>query len=74
MPEKMGGDEFLIKPIKPDHLISAVSVRAERMKLIRSFMVRDSMTGLYNHSAIKEKLSMHIEFARRKKMKISVLQ
>lgn len=63
---KMGGDEFLIKPIKPDHLISAVSVRAERMKLIRSFMVKDSMTGLYNHSAIKEKLSMHIELARRK--------
>lgn len=62
---RMGGDEFLIKPIKPNHLISAVSVRAERMKLIRSFMIKDSMTGLYNHSTIKEYLSMHIEKAKR---------
>ncbi|MBF0209586.1 MAG: diguanylate cyclase [Desulfamplus sp.] len=58
---RMGGDEFLVKPIKPHHLISAVSVRAERMKLIRSFMIKDSMTGLYNHSAIKEYLAIHIE-------------
>ena len=62
---RMGGDEFLIKPIKPEHLISAVSVRAERMKLIRSLMVRDAMTGLLNHSAVKEALQKHIERARR---------
>lgn len=62
---KMGGDEFLVKPIKPHHLISAVSVRAERMKLLRSYMVKDSMTGLYNHSTIKEYLAMHAEQAKR---------
>lgn len=53
---RMGGDEFLTKPIKPEHLVSAVAVRAERMKVLRSLMVRDSMTGLFNHTAIKEKL------------------
>lgn len=53
---RMGGDEFLTKPIKPEHLISAVAVRAERMKAIRSLMVRDAMTGLFNHSAIKQRL------------------
>ncbi len=68
---RMGGDEFLLKPIKPHHLISAVSVRAERMKLIRSFMIKDSMTGLYNHSAIKEYLSMNIERAIRHGLKIN---
>ncbi len=62
---RMGGDEFLIKPIKPDHLISTVTVRAERMKLIRSFMVRDGMTGLFNHTATKEHLDHAIELARR---------
>lgn len=62
---RMGGDEFLVKPIRPDHLISAVSVRAERMKLLRAFMVKDSMTGLYNHSTIKEYLSIHAERASR---------
>jgi diguanylate cyclase (GGDEF)-like protein len=62
---RMGGDEFLIKPIKPDHLISTVTVRAERMKIIRSFMVRDSMTGLFNHTTTKEYLDFHIEQAKR---------
>lgn len=53
---RMGGDEFLTKPISPDHLISAVAGRAERMKIIRSLMIKDGMTGLYNHTAIKEYL------------------
>jgi diguanylate cyclase (GGDEF)-like protein len=57
---RMGGDEFLTKPIKPEHLISAVAVRAERMKIIRSLMIRDSMTGLFNHTAIKERLDTAI--------------
>lgn len=63
---KMGGDEFLTKPITPEYLVSAVSVRAERMKLIRSFMVKDGMTGLYNHSAIREHLLIQMEHTRRK--------
>lgn len=62
---RMGGDEFLTKPIKPEHLISAVAVRAERMKIIRSFMIRDSMTGLFNHSTIKERLDLSVAGARR---------
>lgn len=60
---RMGGDEFLTKPIKPEHLISAVAVRAERMKIIRSMMIRDAMTGQFNHSAIKERLEVEIALA-----------
>lgn len=63
---RMGGDEFLIKPIKPDRLVSTVAVRAERMKIIRSFIARDSMTGLFNHTATKEHLDRSIELARAK--------
>lgn len=61
----MGGDEFLTKPIKPHHLITAVAVRAERMKILRSFLVRDSMTELFNHTATKEFLDTAIADARR---------
>jgi diguanylate cyclase (GGDEF)-like protein len=64
---RMGGDEFLIKPIKPDHLVSTVTVRAERMKIIRSFAVRDSMTGLLNHTATQEYLDLAIDQALRQK-------
>jgi diguanylate cyclase (GGDEF)-like protein len=56
-----GADEFLTKPIQPEHLVSAVKVRAERMKLVRSMMAKDSMTGLYNHSAIKDFLDNSLE-------------
>jgi diguanylate cyclase (GGDEF)-like protein len=61
---RMGGDEYLIKPIKPDHLISTVTVLAERMKIIRSYMVRDSMTGLFNYAATKNALDNAIDHAR----------
>ncbi|NVN92859.1 MAG: diguanylate cyclase [Desulfuromonadales bacterium] len=62
---RMGGDEFLTKPIKPHHLISSVAVRAERMKIIRSNLIRDSMTGLFNHTATKEYLDTAVAQARR---------
>lgn len=62
---RTGGDEFLTKPIKAHHLVSAVSVRAERMKILRSQMVRDSMTGLLNHTATRDHLDSAITQARR---------
>jgi diguanylate cyclase (GGDEF)-like protein len=58
----MGGDDFLTKPIQPEHLVAAVTSRVQRSKALRSLMVRDSLTGLLNHSNIKEKL--HLEVAR----------
>ncbi len=66
----IGGDEFLTKPIKPHYLISSVVVRAERMKIIRSQMVRDSMTGLFNHTATKEHLDTAIAHAQRKQEEV----
>ncbi len=62
---RMGGDEFLTKPIKPEHLVSAVAVRAERMKIIRSHMIRDSLTGVLNHSCALEHMEMLVAQAQR---------
>jgi len=56
----LGGDDFLVKPIEPKQLISAVASRIQRARLLRSFMVRDSLTGLYNHTSIKEQLEREI--------------
>ncbi len=64
---RVGGDEFLTKPIKPDHLVTAVAVRAERMKIIRSSMVRDGMTGLFNHTTTKAYLDAAVNLAERNK-------
>lgn len=44
------GDDFLTKPIKPRHLIATVRTRATRARNLKARMVRDSLTGLYNHT------------------------
>jgi diguanylate cyclase (GGDEF)-like protein len=62
---RLGGDDYLIKPIKPDHLISAVTSRVLRSRTLRGFMVRDSLTGLFNHTTTKEHLEIELARARR---------
>lgn len=67
----MGGDDFLTKPIIPAHLISSVTSRAERYRTLRSMMIRDSLTGLLNHTAIKERLDVELFRAKREKSPLS---
>jgi len=66
-----GGDDFLTKPIKSEHLVSAITTRAQRYRKLRSFMVNDSLTGLYNHTSTKEMLSRELSRAVRKDSPIS---
>ena len=55
-----GGDEFLLKPVKARHLISAVHARAQRAHWLREMIGtpggRDSRTGLYSRTTLVEKL------------------
>jgi len=62
-----GGDDFLTKPVDPEHLLSIVSTRAQRGRVLRGHMVRDSLTGLLNHSAILDRLEHELARARRSK-------
>ena len=61
----MGGDDFLTKPIQVGHLISSVYTRAERMRIIRSYMDRDSLTCLLNHTKTNEQLDIAMDRTRR---------
>ncbi|MEB3337619.1 MAG: diguanylate cyclase [Leptolyngbyaceae bacterium] len=61
----LGGDDFLTKPIQPDHLLSAVTTRVQRSRILHSFMVRDSLTGLFNHTKTKEQLTVEVRRAQR---------
>ena len=67
----LGGDDFLTKPIQPEHLISSVTSRIRRSLMLRSFMVRDSLTGLLNHTAIKDQLNNEVARAIRQKKSLS---
>ena len=54
------GDDFLVKPIDAAHLVSAVTMRATRARFLRSLMIHDGLTGLLNHTAIKEELAREV--------------
>lgn len=53
---RLGGDDFLTKPIRPAELVASVGIRAERYRLLRSRMSQDSLTGLLNHRRLMESL------------------
>lgn len=62
---RVGVEGFLTKPIDPEYLVTSVALRAERMRVLRSLMMRDSLTGLFNHTAIAQFLDSAIGRARR---------
>ncbi len=62
---RRGGDDFLNKSISAHHLIASVSARVQRFRLVGSLMVRDSMTGLFNHTSTKQLLDTELSRAER---------
>lgn len=67
-----GGDDFLTKPIKANHLINSVRMRVQRFRMLRSQMVRDGMTGLLNHTTAQEFLDKEVSRAHRDKAPLAV--
>ncbi|MEK6735917.1 MAG: diguanylate cyclase [Pseudomonadota bacterium] len=67
----LSGDDFLVKPIEPQQLIFSVTQRINRFRLLRSFMVHDGLTGLLNHTAIKEQLTREVVRSTRLKSPLS---
>ena len=68
----LGGDDFLIKPIKASHLMAVVRSRLERLKTLQSYMVRDSLTNLLNHTTFRSVLSKEVNRCRRQNMRFAL--
>ena len=66
-----GADDFLTKPIRSRHLITTVRNRAARARHLKARMVRDSLTGLYNHTHILQLLEDCSYRARRERQPLS---
>ncbi len=62
---RAGGDDFLTKPVEAKILLRTITVRARRARQMSALMVRDGLTGLLNHSRIKEMLIAEVARARR---------
>lgn len=60
-----GADDYLSGTIDAVHLGVAVAGRAERYRALRGLIMRDSLTGLYNHAAIKEYLAREMSLIER---------
>lgn len=53
---RAGGDDHLVKPVAPGLLLSTVTARLERARMLRALLSRDGLTGLTNHTAFLEGL------------------
>ncbi len=69
---RQGGDDFLAKPVEPRNLVGAISTRATRARVLRQLMVRDSLTGLLNHTNLKEQLEIEVSRAMRQNQNIAL--
>jgi diguanylate cyclase (GGDEF)-like protein len=62
---QVGAEGFLTKPVQPDELVMAVAIRSERMRDLRGLMVRDSLTGLFNHTTTTQMFATMLASANR---------
>lgn len=69
----LGGDDFLTKPIKKEHLNSSVKARAARSRALRAEMVQDSLTGLLNHTRVLEQLELEMARSGRDETNLSFI-
>jgi diguanylate cyclase (GGDEF)-like protein len=53
---RLGGDQFLTKPINPVLLAAVVETKIERYREMQRSTLRDGLTGLLHHSAAKTQL------------------
>ncbi len=57
-----GGDDFITKPVLPEHLIAIVRSRLKRSAILNYYISTDSLTGLINHTNLLQ--CLNIEFSR----------
>lgn len=55
-----GADDFLLKPIQDIHLVTAIRSRIARSRQLEEMIVKDSLTGLLKHAAIKEAVDREV--------------
>ena len=59
-----GGDDFLVKPIRPAHLVAAVTNRVRRARMAASHALRkrrrDAGTGLHDRAQLLDALAEHL--------------
>ncbi|SMC25811.1 diguanylate cyclase (GGDEF) domain-containing protein [Andreprevotia lacus DSM 23236] len=60
---RMGGEDFLVKNNDVEHLISTVTIVADRYRRLRRALTRDSLTGLLSHTHFTNRLQSELFLA-----------
>lgn len=63
---KAGGDDYLVKPVAPALLLTAVAAHLERARLLRSLVEHDGLTRLMTHSAFVQRAKDAYQRAKRR--------
>lgn len=63
---EVGADDFLVKPVDSNRLVSVVLSRLERSRVLRAFMDYDSLTRLLSHARTLERLESEVMGALRR--------
>jgi diguanylate cyclase (GGDEF)-like protein len=67
-----GADDYLDTSSGATRISTTLISRAERYRALRGLIMRDSLTGLYNHAAIKEYLGREMALIERHKAPLSM--
>src|SRR5690606_6090287 len=71
---RLGGDQFLIKPVNPILLAAIIKTKIERFRETRRSSQIDGLTGLLNHTTVKSQLkSMVAQMAPHESMTVAML-
>jgi diguanylate cyclase (GGDEF)-like protein len=62
---RAGGDDYLVKPVAPEVLLTTVAARLERSRQLRALLARDGLTHLLTRTAFQERLQTAIAKKRR---------
>lgn len=64
--------DFIRKPIKDSHLVTAIKMRAVRFRQLAKLMSKDSLTGLLKHTRIKEGINLELVRVQRSDKTLSI--
>lgn len=69
---KAGADDYLFMPELHPLLAELIAARIKRSRTVQSLVMRDGLTGLYNHRAIKEHLAREVGRSKRERTPLTV--
>lgn len=58
---KIGADDFITKATQQEYMVMIIKNRAERYQSLLSLIVKDHLTGIYNHSFILKQLEIELK-------------